>query len=90
MTIYHQFKDNDVEYFIIDKFTKTDPYFLGNVYVTLEDTEDGSILDDHLCNFMECNNCKLDNVCTSSGSDRLQEAIKLCPSLLTNFPELGV
>lgn len=90
MTIYHQFKDNDVEYFIIDKFTKTDPYFLGNVYVTLENTEDDPALNNHLCAFMECNNCKLSDVCGSSGSDRLQEAIKLCPSILTNFPELGV
>lgn len=90
MTIYHQFKDNDVEYFIIDKFTKTDPYFLGNVYVTLEDTEYDSTLAHHLCTFMECADCELDDVCSSSDSDRLQEAIKLCPSILTNFPELGV
>lgn len=90
MTIYHQFKDNDVEYFIIDKFTKTDPYFLSNVYVTLEDFKNDLILDDHLCTFMECGNCKLDDVCSSSDSDRLQEAIKLYPSILTNFPELGV
>lgn len=90
MTIYHQFKDSDVEYFIIDKFTKTDPYFLSNVYVTLEDFKNDLTLDDHLCTFIECGDCKLDDVCCASGSDRLQEAIKLYPSILTNFPELGV
>jgi hypothetical protein len=88
MLIYHQFKNNNVEYFIIDKFTKTDPYFLGNVYVTLEDFDDDD--STHLCKYMDCSNCSISSLCVANGSKRLQEAIKLYPSLLTNFPELGV
>lgn len=87
MTIYHQFKANDVEYFIIDKFTKTDSYVLGNVYVTLDGNQDFTT---HQCSFMDCSDCSCSYVCRTSGHDRLQEAIKLYPSLLTNFPELGV
>lgn len=88
MTIYHQFTQDDITYFIINKFNKETPYFLGNVYITLSDE---NVPMTNLCPLMECSKCSLRAIChTKNTANRTKTAFNLFPSILTNFPELGV
>lgn len=86
MTIYHSFTKAGTNYHIIDEFQPTDTICVGDVYLPLSDNAVAGS-----CNFIDCSECKLKLLCElNDDSERLIEALKLAPNLLTNFPELGV
>lgn len=87
MTTYHTFTKHDQTYHIIDKFTSDALINPMHVFVMTSSDEDDI---NHLCGTLYCSDCVLRSICYHSVKDRLDEAVKLFPEILENFPELGV
>ena len=87
MITYHTFTKADQTYHIIDKFTSDVLINPTHIFVmTSSDENDNS----HLCGTLDCSDCQLSHICYHDAEDRLDEAVKLFPEILENFPELGV